>query len=199
VLVLAKVIEKFNNAHSDQLYATTKNDKEKYAVQLQPIKKALDELLYIFYEIMIAYVIRSMILWPKKIENRDTLNKAYSMLFSRIANIRILIAQAFEDSYSKISLEKFENITMSRMYMTRSLLKHIDIFKGLNMEKESEELMDSIWNIHKECIDDAFPEPLIYGWEFDYENDGWKRLIQLQMQHPEQTYGNFIENLLTKS
>ena len=196
VPLLAKVIEKFDKAHSDQLYATTKNDKEKYAVQLQPIKKALVELLDIFHEMMIAYVLRSMILWPKKIQNRNIRNKAYSMLFSKIANIRILIAQGFEDSYSKILLENFENITMSRMYMTRSLLKHIEIFKGLNMEKESEELMDSIWNIHKECIDDAFPEPLIYGWEFDYENDGWKRLTQLQMQHPEQTYDNFTEKLL---
>jgi hypothetical protein len=199
VLLLAKIIEKFDNAHSDQLYASTKNDKEKYAVQLQPIKKALDELLDIFYEIMVAYLIRSMILWPKKIENRNILNKAYSMLFSKIASIRVLIAQAFKDSYSKILHEKFENITMSRMYMTRSLLKHIDIFKGLNMEKESEELMESIWNILKECKDDAFPEPLIYGWEFDYENDGWKRLVQLQMQHPEQTYDNFIEKQLNRT
>jgi hypothetical protein len=195
VLLLAKVIEKFDNAHSDQLYATTKNDEQKYAAQLLPMKKAVMQLLDIFYEIMIAYVIRSMILWPNKIENRNILNKAYSLLFSKIADIRILIAQRFEESYSKILLEKFENITMSKTYMTRSLLKYIDIFKGLHMEKESEELMDSIWNIHKECIDDAFPEPLIYGWEFDYENDGWKRLIQLQMQHPAQTYDNFIEKI----
>ena len=53
--------------------------------------------------------------------------------------------------------------------------------------------MDSIWKIHTECILDAFPEPSIYGWEFDYKSDGWKRLTQLQMQHPEQTYNNFIE------
>jgi hypothetical protein len=88
------------------------------------------------------------------------------------------------DEYSD---KQFENHAMDRMYMTRSLLKHKDIFENSNMEKESEELMHSIWNIHKECIQDAFPEPLIYGWEFDYKNDGWKRLIQLQMQHPEQT------------
>jgi hypothetical protein len=194
--LLVKVIEKFDNAHSNQLYATTKDAKEKYTAQLLPIKKALDELLDIFYEIMIAYVIRSIIAWPKKIENRNILNKAYSILFSKIANIRILFAQGFEDSYSKILLEKFENIAMSRMYMTQSLLNHKDIFKNANMEKESEELMDSIWNIQKECIQHAFPEPLIYGWEFDYKNDDWKKLIQVQMQNPEQTYDKFIENLL---
>jgi len=199
ILLLAKVIQKFDKVHSDQLDTTTKDAKEKYAAQLQPINKALDELLDIFYEIMIAYVIRSVILWPKKIENGNILNKAYSILFSKIASIRTLIAQAFEDSYSKNLLNKFENIAMSRTYMTQSLLNHKGIFKNANMEKESDELMDSIWNIHKECIQDVFPEPLIYGWEFDYKNDGWKRLIQLQMQHPEQTYDNFIENLLTKS
>jgi hypothetical protein len=52
VLLLSKVIEKFDNTHSDQLYVTTKNDKEKYAVQLQPIMKASDELLYIFDKIL---------------------------------------------------------------------------------------------------------------------------------------------------
>lgn len=138
-------------------------------------------------------------LWPKRIEDKNTLSKAHSILFSKIASIRILIAQAFEDSYSKKLLEKFENIAMDRTYMTQSLLKHKHIFKKANVEEESEELMDSIWNIHKECMPDAFPEPLIYGWKFDYKHDDWKRLIQLQMQHPEQTYDNFIENSLTKS
>ena len=140
------------------------------------------ELLDIFHEIMIAYIIRSMILWPKKIENRNMLNKVYSILFSKIANIRILIAQKL-DPYSD---NQFEDYATSRMHMTRSLLKHKDIFKDLNMELDSEKLMDSIWNIHEECIREAFPEPLIYGWEFDYKNDGWRKLIQLQMQHPEQ-------------
>jgi hypothetical protein len=41
VLLLSKVIEKFDNTHSDQLYVTTKNDKEKYAVQLQPDNESL--------------------------------------------------------------------------------------------------------------------------------------------------------------
>jgi len=192
VPLLAKVIEKFDKVHSDQLIAA-KDTRERYAVQLLPIQRALNELLYIFDEIMIAYVMRSMILWPKNIENRNILNKAYSILFSKIANISIFIAQAFEHSYSKILLGKFENITMSRTYMTQKLLKYKDIFKNANMEKESEKLMDSIWKIHRECILDAFPEPSIYGWEFDYKSDDWKRLTQLQMQHPEQTYNNFIE------
>jgi hypothetical protein len=58
ILLLAKVIEQFDKVHSDQLEATTKKDKEKYTAKLLPVQKALDELLDIFYETVIAYVIR---------------------------------------------------------------------------------------------------------------------------------------------
>jgi hypothetical protein len=126
VLLLSKVIEKFDNTHSDQLYVTTKNDKEKYAVQLQPIMKASDELLYIFDKIMITYVIRSITLWPKKIENRNILNNVYSVLFSKIANIHVPI-HLWSGSKASGLRKLFKNDKMSSLVPSlKDFLKNIE-------------------------------------------------------------------------
>jgi hypothetical protein len=113
-----------------------------------------------------------MILWPKIIEDRDTLNKVYSILFSKIVNMRLLIAQRFGPFYGGTFDKIFDNYAMSMVYMTRKLLKHVDTFRNSSMVNESQELMDAFWNIYKECMQQAFPELFIYGWEFDYKKDG---------------------------
>jgi hypothetical protein len=42
----------------------------------------------------------------------------------------------------------------------------------------------------------AFPEEKLYRWNFNYNADNWKKFIELQMQHPDQTYQNFVKNNL---
>ena len=49
--------------------------------------------------------------------------------------------------------------------------------------------------IYEQCKQWAYPEPFIYKWNFDYSNDGWERSVELQMQYPNQTYDNYIDNL----
>jgi hypothetical protein len=53
------------------------------------------------------------------------------------------------------------------------------------------------WNIHKECVEQTFPEAHHYGWDFDYNNDGWKKFLQLQTMHPDQTFENYKDNSKT--
>ena len=71
---------------------------------------------------------------------------------------------------------------------------HIEVFGNSGEEEENEELINAFWTIHRECIQQAFPEVSIYGWQFDYKKDGWKEFVHLQIQHPQQTYDNFIKN-----
>jgi len=87
-----------------------------------------------------------------------------------------------------------ENYNTGGIYRTQSLLRHVEIFKNSNIEKEAKELIIAYWNIHKECSKRAFPEPLIYGWEFDYDKDAWEKFLKLQRMHPEQTYTKYIED-----
>jgi hypothetical protein len=73
-----------------------------------------------------------------------------------------------------------ENYDTGGIYRTQSLLRHVEIFKKSKMEKETNELINNFWDIHKECNKQAFPEPLIYGWEFDYNKDTWNKFLELQ-------------------
>jgi hypothetical protein len=192
---LARILEKFEAARlSDQLHTSSQNVK-RYKLQLPAIKNSLLELLYLFHEVVATYMFRSMVIWPTKIKDRNKLNKAYSMVFTKIANIRVLISQRLGSFYGGTFNKVFEDYTMTGMYSnTARLLRHVDVFKLSGMKKESEQLIDAFWDIHKECILLAFPEASIYGWDFDYNKDSWRIFLQLQMKYPDQTYANYVKN-----
>jgi hypothetical protein len=192
---LARILEKFEAANlSDQLHTSSQNVK-RYTLQLPAIKNSLLELLYLFHEVVATYMFRSMVIWPTKIKDRNKLNKAYSMVFTKIANIRVLISQRLGSFYGGTFNKVFEDYTMTGMYSnTARLLRHVDVFKLLGMKKDSEQLIDAFWDIHKECIRLAFPEASIYGWDFDYNKDSWRIFLQLQMKYPDQTYANYVKN-----
>jgi hypothetical protein len=61
------------------------------------------------------------------------------------------------------------------------------------MEKEIEAVLDCVWSINNDFKQLAFPEPLIYGWKFDYGTDGWKKVVELQKQNPDKTYYNAVK------
>ena len=44
------------------------------------------------------------------------------------------------------------------------------------MEKEIKDVLDSMWTINSDFKQLAYPEPMLYGWKFDYGIDGWKNL-----------------------
>jgi hypothetical protein len=185
---LSKIREKFEAANlSDML-------ESKSTPQLPAVKRSLFELISIFHEILATYTYRSMILWPIKIKDKNILNKAYSILFAKIADIRVIVSQALEFFYGGEFNKIFEEYAVSSIYRTKGLLNHVRVFKNSDMEKESEELTDAFWNIHKECAQQAFPEAHIYSWDFNYNNDGWEEFLQLQTIHPDQTFENYIKN-----
>jgi hypothetical protein len=72
-------------------------------------------------------------------------------------------------------------------------MNHIDTFNNSDVGKDSEPLLNSLWKIYEFCYENAFPEPLLYHWNFKY-NEGYKKFIELQKQHPDQTYSNFVKS-----
>jgi hypothetical protein len=185
---LAKIMKKFEDAYlNDASHATT-------TPQLPVFEKSLSELILIFQEVVSAYTYRGMMLWPIKIRDKKILENAHSILFSNIANMRILISQRLDLFYGGTFDKMVENYDIGGIYRTQSLLRHVEVFKNSNMENETNKLINSFWNIHRECCQQAFPEALIYGWEFDYNKDSWERFLKLQRMHPEQTYKKYIED-----
>ena len=79
-----------------------------------------------------------------------------------------------------------------KLYAMENFAKHVKVFKDSNMEKESEPLLNSIWNVYDECKESAFPEPRLYNWDYNF-NEGWKKFVELHRKHPEQTVDNYRE------
>jgi hypothetical protein len=184
---LAKIIKKFEEAYLyDSTHPTTP--------QLPVFENSLSELVLIFHEVISTYTYRGIILWPVQIRGKKILEKAHLIIFSNIATMRKLIWQRLSVFYGGTFDKMLENYNTAGIYRTQSLLRHIEVFKNSNMENESKELIIAYWNIHKECSKQAFPEASIYGWKFDYDKDGWKKLLELQKMHPDQTYKKYIED-----
>lgn len=121
------------------------------------------------------------------------MKKAHSILFAKIADMRIIIFQILGCFYDGEFDKIFQDYAIRSIYRTKNLSKHMEVFKNSGMEKESEELINAFWNIHRECAQQAFPEAYIYGWDFDYKDDGWEKFLQLQTTHPNQTFENYIK------
>jgi hypothetical protein len=86
-----------------------------------------------------------------------------------------------------------------RIYSTENLVRHFDNFTNGGMEKEIKAVLDCMWTINSEFKQLAYPEPALYRWKFDYRNDGWEKLVELQKQNPDKTYYNAVKAQLKGS
>ena len=186
-VLLKKVGKEF-----DRLYLKNKQG-SRDATEMQPILNLLSECFHIFYEIVDTYLVRSVLQWSKTIGNREIRKQLYSSVFTKIADIHLRMSETL--SSTKIGyLASFAEIFFQRrLYSTENLSRHFDSFTIGGMEKEIEAVLDCVWIINNDFKQLAFPEPLIYGWKFDYGTDGWKKVVELQKQNPDKTYYNAVK------
>jgi len=203
IVSVSKELEDFEKAFCDSLTSL----KEKFETsQVQSFNKTVDReypnlianalraLLKIFYEMASVYLHRLLVIWPKEVKDKATLHRLCCIVFAKIAEIRSLIEIGLKFVHGGDFEKYFDSYAGGKMYATNNLLKYVKIFKNTSIENHSSKLLlDSMWKIYEQCKQQAYPEPLIYGWNFDYSNDGWEKLVELQMQHPDQTYDNCID------
>ena len=192
-VLLKKVGKEF-----DRLYLKNKQSLRN-TTQMQPILNLLSECFHIFYEIVDTYLVRSVLQWSKAIGDREFRKQLYSTVFTKIADIHLRMSETL--SSTKVGhLASFAEIFFQRrLYSTENLLLHFESFTNGGMEEEIKAVLDCVWNINNDFKQLAFPEPLIYGWKFDYGTDGWKKVIDLQKQNPDKTYYNAVKAQLKVS
>src|SRR5215204_765212 len=119
-----------------------------------------------------------------------------SIVFNKIIDMHQVLYQTLESFHSGQFNSDFVNYTMASTYATLPFLKYHNTFKNSGLEKESEPLMDSVWSLYEEIKDWAFPEPSMYRWKFDYNRNGWKKFLEIQSKHPDQTSDNYYKNYM---
>ena len=165
-------------------------------VHLKAAKESLLQLLDIFYETTNVCMLRSAILWPQKIKDQKLLYTLNSIVFNKITDMRQVLYQALSSFHSGQFNSDFVNYAMAGTYATQTFLKYHNTFRNSGVEKESEPLMDSIWSLYEEIKEWAFPEPSMYSWDFDHNRDGWKKFLEIQGKHPNQTSDNYFKNYM---
>lgn len=192
---LTKIKEKF-----DKLYLKTKKDhvigetKEQNLVVFKPLLNVLSQSVEILYEVLDVYILRCILVWPKTVKKEDIIKKLYSIVISKISDIQFRMSEIL----SSFKAGNFYLVTQlsvyQRIYGTANFQRHLDDFKHADIS-EIEPLLNSIWKINKDLLSNSCPEPALYKWDFDYKKDSWKKLLDLQRKHPEQTYRNLAGQL----
>ena len=150
---------------------------------LQPLK--------IFHEMINVYNVYSILLWPKKIQDKDTLKELYTVVFTKIANMQVRIIESLKSikpsEVAEANITVLNSKFLDSLYATRNIIDHYEIFSKFEMQKEIEPVLDSMWKINSEYKQNAYPEPMLYGWDFG-ETDDWRKLVELQKRRPDETY-----------
>ena len=174
------------------------------------LKKALDSLeihsdsstsyylvsqpLFLFHEMANVYHVLALSNWPMTVLEKDTLQKLYTAVFTKLGEMQLRIYDMLYASKSvNANLHLQTSVLRKYLYSTDKWLQCHDIFSNLGMQKEIESTLDTLWDIKKIYRQYAHPEPGIFGWDYDYDEDGWRKLLELQRQHPEQTYEVHLE------
>jgi hypothetical protein len=159
------------------------------------VLNALFETVEIFYEFVDVYMLRCILKWPETVKKEDIIKKLYSILFSKINDMQFRISEKLRSTKAGDFYQITQLSVYQRIYRTDKFQRHVEKFNHVGI-KEIDNVLDSLWSIDKDFRQTSFPEPLIYKWDFDYEKDNWKKLLDIQRKHPEQTYHNFVNGCL---
>jgi major intrinsic protein len=175
------------------LYYSSTPPKKEIKLRYRKAIRLLNELLDIFYEMMNVYTNYSPIRWSKAIQNKDKLEKLFSAVFSKIAKMRIRLSDAIASFRSHDFTSLADQYIPRNIYASEKLINQISTFSDSYVGKDSEPLLDCLWKIYDPSYEYAFPEPSLYQWDFKY-SEGYKKFIEIQNEHPDQTYSNFIKS-----
>jgi SepF-like predicted cell division protein (DUF552 family) len=196
VTLLNKIRKEFDNTYSDIKKVHSNDLSKKDLSKVNPILESMTESLRIFYEVVDSYMVRSLMLWSNKVQDKDVLKKLYSIVFTKISDIQLHIYQVFGSTLAGNFNPPLLQSAWRKIYSTEHMKEHYENFRRLNMENEISSVLDCIWKMNNECKVAAYPEPILYKWNFNYDNDDWRKILILQKKHPRETYRNSVEEFL---
>jgi hypothetical protein len=154
------------------------DSREYFEIVSQPYK--------IFFHVVNSYIVRSTLVWPRIIHDRDMLKKLNSTAFARITDIQGYLPKIVVEGRDFL----MEIFTFTQLGGTVSLNQFFSFFEKFALMEEAKPVFDAIWNINRQIQKDAYPEPRMFKWDFEYGVDGWEKLLELQKQHPDETIIN---------
>jgi hypothetical protein len=140
VVSLQKVIEQF-------LYKNRSSDPIPLYEKGKGHIKPFSELFHLFEQMVEICIRCCIILWPKKILDRDSLKKLYSVVFDKIFDIRMLVYQALGSFHGGDFNKTFDDITINNIDPKEDILKHTVVLEQVGLKNERELLIQSIMKL----------------------------------------------------
>jgi hypothetical protein len=207
LMLFRRSVEVFNDRYSSISTVTEGSRSFPNPSKLSEIFPLTLEALNIFHDIVNVYNLSSIVLWPGKIRDKDTLYKLYTMIFRRIVDTYFRISEilsSLKPSIANANITILKSKFLDRLLslpphdsngvartMTDKFIQYYGTFCNFGMEKQIETVLNHLWDITSEYRDYLYTEGwLSYSSDYKYE-DGWKKLIELKKQHVAQTSPHF--------
>ena len=145
------------------------------------ISQLSEERLSLFLRMVDSILIRSIVKWPKRIQDKETLKKLYYTVFIKISDILIDIAEQREIP-SFLLESTVEKLAIEKLRGGGSLYLYWQNFRKYGIQKEIDNVIDALWNLDKEIQEIVYKDlPYIsekVGLTFQYGSNNWRGLFE---------------------
>jgi hypothetical protein len=130
--------------------------------------------LTIFFRMVDSILLQSIIVWPEKIKDKETLKKLQVSVFMKIVDMII----KYSGNHRDANLWKIrqEHEIFKRLRGSASLLEFQSIYEEVGMKQEIDDVIDSLWNIDKDIRHLAYKEKDMWSLNLK-EDDDWRKLL----------------------
>ena len=145
-------IKEHDKKYPEQLRENNVDDLE--WKMLDPVKqrsRLFYSLLGLYQHLVGMYILQSLAIWPKKIRNKETLNKLYTEVFNRLQEIQLKLTSKLFAPSDEFGLY---DVAVESLFV----LKPFDLntigmnFYRVGVDKQIELVLDSLWEISNKSI-----------------------------------------------
>jgi hypothetical protein len=142
---------------------------------------------------MIAYSVteHALVRWINLIHDKNILNELISNAFSRLA----FLNKCYIDYLNDNGLPDLETMPLQSAVVGKglSLLQSMYVCRKISiemgLEKQTEQILDLLWEFNKDILKFLFPE---IESDSKYGVNSWKKLLRIYEKHPDQTLHNMF-------
>ena len=145
--------------------------------------------LFILKYLMQCLLLKSIVVWPKIIQNEEIRNKLNSLVFTEISKIISDYSNFYNTKLSKNNIHQVNynpNISEELTRLENNILYFEFFFlmcKKKGIAKEFENLVDKIWFINSDVQEYLHPEAQLYNLDYEYGKDNWRKYLHLYRQN----------------
>jgi hypothetical protein len=138
-----------------------------------------------------SITIHSTTIWLFR--DRGTLNKLFAYVYSKLASLHSdYVKYLNKIRYGNRGRVIVDNAAFNRILSPLQLMyASRKIYTEIGMKKEVEEMLDLLWKFNEDIQKFLFPEIELYKWDFKYNVDNWRKILEIYENNPNQTASNY--------